>query len=91
MASYDGKLVTLRGILVAGKGTTLLGVSVRDQAREMCGLLVEATGWLERRYIPIPADPFDANTGRVGEFFVLKDADVAGHLATVRLVQINER
>lgn len=57
----------------------------------MCGLLVEATGWLERCYVPTPADPFDSNTGRVGTFYVLKDPDVPEHLATVRRVEFTDR
>ena len=59
-----GQLVALRGVVVASRRPTLLGVDIDD--RDTGGALVEATGWLEREVVT--RAELDATLAQVGQF-----------------------
>ena len=89
VAAHDGELVTLRGVLRSVKGTTVLGVSVRDEPRSMHGAVVEATGILKRWSVPAPASVWDSSATRYGTFFTLQDPQVPTRMARVILARPN--
>lgn len=85
VAEYEGRLVTLRGVLQVGKGDAiLLGVSVHHAPGDLHGAPVEATGILRRWQVPEPTDPFASSAQRVGTFFTLDDPQDPSRRATVR-------
>lgn len=86
-AAHEGELVTIRGTLMAIKAPMILGVSVGRVERGMHGRLVEATGILEWRSVPLPENVWDSNAVRMGDFYVLRDPGKPNYLAEPYLVR----